>query len=88
MPNIANHVSLFEAQLNYILCGAAEKKNAGRGRPACDAENCEQGWRLLDAGIDNIEEPMRGIDYADSYPIYDLTVLYYWRESYWRQFND
>ena len=27
----------------------------------------------------------RGIDYANSYPLNDTTVLYYWRATYWRR---
>ena len=36
------------------------------------------GWRPLDPKRDNVEEPQRGTDYADSYPLGDTTVLYYW----------
>ena len=41
--------------------------------------------RPLDPAHDNPEEPQRNIDYADSYPLQDTTVLYYWRETYWRR---
>ncbi len=30
-------------------------------------------------------QPERDIDYADSYPLRDTTVLYYWRATYWRR---
>jgi hypothetical protein len=36
-------------------------------------------------GEHNVEEPQRGIDYGESYPFADTTVLYYWRETYWRR---
>ena len=39
----------------------------------------------VDAAKDNIEEPAAGIDYAESYPTDDPTVLYYWRSTYWRR---
>lgn len=37
--------------------------------------------------IDNpsLWKPQRDIDYADSYPLRDTTVLYYWRATYWRR---
>jgi len=81
----ANHVSLDEAQHNYADFGAAERRHRGAGRAPLDVERREDGWRPLDPVRDNIEEPQRGIDYADSYPLADTTVLYYWRETYWRR---
>ncbi len=87
MPNVANAVSLERAQQNFLECGAAEKRNAQLVRVPFDTETREADWRPLDATRDNIEEPQRGIDYADSYPIQDTTVLYYWRETYWRRLS-
>jgi len=57
----------------------------GEGRAPLDAEAREITWRLLDPARDNLEEPQRGIDYGDSYPLDDTTVLYYWRATYWRR---
>jgi len=31
----------------------------------------------LDPSHDNIEEPQRGVDYAESYPLADTTAQYY-----------
>lgn len=87
MPNVANNVSLQRAQSNFARYGAAEKRNAPLGRAAFEDEQREASWRALDAARDNIEEPQRGIDYADTYPIKDTTVLYYWRASYWRRIS-
>ncbi len=50
-----------------------------------ELEAVEAGWRLIDPRTDNIEEPRRGVRYADSYPWQDHTVLYYWRATYWRR---
>jgi hypothetical protein len=85
MPGSSNHVSLEEAQHNYADCGAAEKRNAGVGREPLEDEARDAAWRPLDADRDNVEEPQRGINYGDSYPLSDTTVLYYWRENYWRR---
>ena len=85
MPGSANHVSLEDAQRNYADCGAAERRNAGAVRAPVAGDVRDQGWRPLDPARDNIEEPRRGIDYSDSYPLADTTVLYYWRPTYWRR---
>jgi len=85
MPGGANTVSLQVAQQNYVDCGAAEQRNAGAGREPVDGELRENSWRPLDMVRDNVEQPQRGIKYAESYPDPDTTVLYYWRNTYWRR---
>lgn len=85
MPNVANNVSLDEAQHNYERCGAAERRNEAVARAPLESEQREEGWRPLDPERDNIEVPQRGNDYANSYPVEDPTVLYYWRSTYWRR---
>jgi hypothetical protein len=87
MPGAANVVSLQTAQHNFMDCGAAEKRNRDAGREPVPGERREDGWRPLDTDNDNIEEPQRGVAYADSYPIHDTTVLYYWRPTYWRRMH-
>jgi hypothetical protein len=85
LPGSANHVSLEEAQQNYQHIGAAERRYiADCRRPFAD-EFREREWRVLDSSHDNIEEPGRGTNYADTYPLEDTTVLYYWRATYWRR---
>jgi hypothetical protein len=37
-------------------------------------------WRQLDLHADNLEEPIEGKDYGNSYPE-DATQLYYWRHN-------
>ena len=81
----ANAVSLERAQSNFAEFGAAERQKRHLARTPLDDEPREQGWRPLDSGRDNIEEPTRGVSYADSYPLEDTTVLYYWRPTYWRR---
>ena len=87
MPGSANAVSLENAQVNYAAFGVAEVKNRGMTRSALEQERRDEDWRPLDANRDNIEEPQRGISYADSYPLGDTTVLYYWRPNYWRRLS-
>jgi hypothetical protein len=84
MPGSANHVSLDEAQHNFAELGVAERRHRGVQRAPLETESREEGWRTLDPARDNIEEPQRGINYGDSYPLADTTVLYYWRNTYWR----
>lgn len=86
MPGSANGVSLESAQRNFPTLGVAERRHAGLGRQPRQDETRESNWRPLDPGRDNIEEPQGGINYADSYPLGDTTVLYYWRATYWRRF--
>lgn len=85
LPGSANHVSLEQGQLNFADCGAAERRHVGDVRQPLELEMREADWRPLDPARDNIEEPQRGIDYGDTYPLADTTVLYYWRETYWRR---
>ena len=85
MPGSANAVSLEQAQHNYVDFGTAERRHRGEGRAPFDEEPRDDGWRMLDSAHDNVEEPQRGIDYGDTYPLADTTVLYYWRATYWRR---
>jgi hypothetical protein len=85
MPSLSNGVSLRVAQDNYKTFGAAQRKNRGLTRKPFEGEGLDPGWRPLDPAIDNIEEPRRGENYAETYPWRDTTVLYYWRPTYWRR---
>jgi hypothetical protein len=85
LPGSSNGVSLEQAQQNFAAFGTAERRHRGEGRAPLDIDVRESDWRPLDPARDNIEEPMRGIDYGDSYPLGDTTVLYYWRSTYWRR---
>jgi hypothetical protein len=84
MPGGPNSVSLEKAQHNFAEFGAAERRHAGMGRRPV-GEHRDSAWRPLDPERDNVEQPARGIDYSDSYPTRDTTVLYYWSDHYWRR---
>lgn len=83
----ANSVSLLRAQQNYRECGAAVPRHLDATREPFEDEEIEEGWRPIDRSVDNIEQPRRGQQYAESYPYEDTTVLYYWRATYWRRLD-
>ena len=85
MPGAANSVSLAEGQLNYAEFGAVQKRYRHAVRQPHANEQQDSGWRCLDVERDNPEFPRAGVKYADSYPEQDLTVMYYWRSTYWRR---
>jgi len=85
MPGASNVVSLQDAQQNYQQFGSAEKRKFNDVRRPLKSEHKEESWRLLDPEIDNIEVPRAGIPYVDSYPAQNTSVLYYWRDTYWRR---
>jgi hypothetical protein len=85
MPGGANQVCLAHAQRNYRELGSAERRKAPAARPPQEDHRRDREWRPLDPGRDNPEVPGRGVGYADSYPERDPTVLYYWRDTYWRR---
>jgi len=84
MPGSTNHVSLQAAQKNFADFGAGELRHMDKVREPDEVDRQDKNWRPLDENTDNIEQPGSGIDYANSYPV-DSTVLYYWRETYWRR---
>ncbi len=85
MPGAANAVSLERGQDNFAAFGAIEKRYLNDIREPLSDERRDAGWRRLDPARDNPEQPRSGVDYANSYPEHDYTVLYYWRLSYWRR---
>lgn len=85
MPGAANVVSLVSGQRNFQSFGAADRRFVDKVREPMEWEQTESGWRALNQSRDNPEEPQRGVNYADSYPELDPTVLYYWRPTYWRR---
>ncbi len=87
MPGSANRVSLEQAQINYASFGVSERRNIGCAREPLEGEDRDELWRPFDSSRDNPEEPQHGVNYADSYPLADTTVLYYWRSTYWRRFT-
>lgn len=87
MPGGANIVSLVDAQKNFKLVGSAHKRDQDVVRAPMDEDERDEEWRELDTTRDNPEIPTRGVDYVDSYPEADPTVMYYWRANYWRRFS-
>lgn len=85
-PDVAvggpNHVSLVEAQRNYLMYGAIEARWVDHVRPPTEQEPREAAWRPADPQLDNFEpwEPSRNCPWPD-----DPTVLYYWRSTFWRR---
>ena len=84
MPGSSNRVSLRDAQLNFIENGASENRSQHEVRRPFNDDPRDDEWRPIDPNKDNIEQPRSGIDYATSYP-QDPTILYYWRDTYWRK---
>jgi hypothetical protein len=80
----ANSPSLIQAQKNYRALGASERRCRRFVRAPRPDERREVGWRPVDPTRDNIEEPIPDHDYGTTYPP-AVTVLYYWRETYWRR---
>jgi len=85
LPGAANVVSLAVGQQNFLSFGAVEKRYVDEVRSPLEGDQHDPGWRVLNPAKDNPEEPQRGVNYADSYPEVDPTVLYYWRPTYWRR---
>lgn len=77
----ANKSSLIEAQLNYETYRSAEKRVREFVRPPTVGEPLEPGWRVIDSRLDNFEQIG---DNRTPWPE-DLTVLYWWRHSFWRK---
>jgi hypothetical protein len=77
----ANATSLADGQLNYILLGAMEHRFVEHVRPPAESEPVEAGWRPIDLQVDSFELPMHQ---ERSWPT-DLTVLYWWRPTFWRR---
>lgn len=83
MAGSANPQSLYDAQQTYQSVGACSQSRQDEVRAPL-GEQRDKEWRPLNLAVDNVEKPERGIKYADTYPLEDTTVLYYWRQSFWR----
>jgi predicted nucleotidyltransferase len=90
MSGGANTESLIESQRNFVDFGAVERRLVESVRPPDRDEPVEQGWRPVDLTVDNFEPLRSSLSPAPSqtgtteYP-HDLTVLYYWRRTFWRR---
>lgn len=81
-PGGANKPSLIEAQQIFQRIGACEERLLPHVRPATADEPLDPGWRPIDLDGDSFE-PRDQEDRAP-WPI-DLTVLYWWRSTFWRK---
>jgi hypothetical protein len=89
-PGGANGVSLIEAQINYRTFGASERRflQNCRARDAGDVRDPE--WRPIDLERDRFEawEGCLADDFGEGprtrWPR-DMTMLYYWRDTFWRR---
>lgn len=82
-----NDVSLTKAQKNYIEFGSCSRRKALEAQEPLPGKIKDSQWRPVNPATDNIEVPQRGEDYSLTYPFQDTTVLYYWRETYWRRLS-
>lgn len=76
----ANSPSLIEAQRSSRELGATELRLTGIVRGVAPDEPIDDGWRLIDLEVDLFEQ--RG--QSDGSPPDDLTLLSWWRPSFWR----
>lgn len=74
----ANHVSLIQAQQNFISFGVSEERFKSQVMHSNEYEK-DPKWRPIDPAKDNIEEAVPNKEYGNSYPD-DLTELYYWNK--------
>ena len=77
----ANRPSLIESQTNYAKSGGMEARFTGHVRPPASYEHVDEGWRPIDPDLDHFER--RGVQ-ETGWPE-DLTVLYWWRPTFWRK---
>ena len=69
---------------NFRTFGASEERVKDFVRAPGPADVREPGWRVIDAALGDIEEGESEREYGTTHPD-DTTVLYYWRETYWRK---
>ena len=77
----ANSLCLVDAQRAYAGTGAMEYRFTGIVRGAAPDEPLDEGWRPIDPALDDFEP--RGVASAP-WPG-DLTMLYWWRPTFWRR---
>jgi hypothetical protein len=77
----ANKPSLVEAQQNYREMGATEERFKKCVRAAAAHEPADPAWRPIDPERDSFEPiSVQEAPWPD-----DLTVLYWWRPTFWRR---
>ena len=76
----ANHVSLIQAQRNFIRIRGSEERFLKHVRKPLTSEHRDPEWRPIDPKRDQIERPKAGVEYGGTYPD-DRIQLYYWRKA-------
>jgi hypothetical protein len=76
----ANGPSLVQSQVNFIEFGAMEDRFVRHVRPPQPTERLDEGWRLVDLRTDRFEPT--GEQFGP-WPE-DMTLLYWWRPTFWR----
>jgi hypothetical protein len=77
----ANKISLIEAQRNFPAIGAKQVERVSLARPPLSGEYVAEGFRPIDPAIDDFEETfVQEAPWPE-----DLTVLYWWRTTFWRR---
>jgi hypothetical protein len=75
-----NRPSLVDAQATYAELGAMESRFVAHVRAPRPDEPLEPGWRRINRDRDSFEAlDDRAAEWPD-----DLTILYWWRLSFWR----
>ncbi len=86
MAGGANRLCLADAQRNYTEKGVSQPGMEQHVRRPSNYDLRDEAWRPIDSSRDDIEEPVRGVDYGGTYPG-ETTLLYYWKPTYWRRFG-
>jgi hypothetical protein len=76
----ASRPSLAESQANYARFGAMEERFRSNVRPPEPDEPIDHGWRPIDARDSFEPLAVQERPWPD-----DLTVLYWWRPTFWRR---
>lgn len=76
----ANKVTLIQAQKNFQKFGASVKEFVHKVRKPKQGDIRDTKWRIIDQTKDNIEIPIEGKKYEDSYPK-NITKFYYWLDE-------
>jgi hypothetical protein len=77
----ANRPNLVDAQQNFVQYGAIEDRFGKNVRPPAAGEPVDEGWRVIDLSMDSFETPgAKESEWPE-----DMTVLYWWRPTFWRR---
>jgi len=83
MAGGANHVSLYEAQHEFMKNGASEYRLTGHVRKATESDRREPHWRPFDPASDPHLLWNSEADHQRWKSAGPNACLYYWRNDYW-----